>query len=406
MYLLTLTFALGYLSGQLPIPIQALAATVLICLLSTSRIVSPTTPPADEHYDKNLDITPLTLKAIYDSQKVETKRDEVKADQSPTRGRTPRQHKQDAGRTVSYENLTMQQYDRSHQVTQVPCDNREAPSPRELELSLSQSQSTSSLASTFALTAPHCETRNTETGNTKPNPPQTFGCDPELSTHETTKKPGMDQVSTKLHRSKSVVCAGMEHHHGHAADDGQGNNRPVYSRSLENVRPQTIEARLTGVTNEDVLAQARVDVSQAAPRSDDTGIQQRSSLSSCSSEEIEVSQQSTDITFPGLDEEHDKQAHETKDDEVTETTDDMKSINDKDGGRNNNIGEFNMSDLLKTSNRLLEDGRQLLADGMRQPRRASTSVAGDEEAGEFSHNGPQSQLRTPDDREGWYAHDN
>ncbi|KAK7733116.1 hypothetical protein SLS53_008304 [Cytospora paraplurivora] len=386
MYLLTLTFALGYLSGQLPIPHQALAATVLICLLLTSRIVSPSTPPADEHYGKAVDTAanPLDPKAIYGSQKeIENKQDQ-QVEQRLARGRAPRQT---IGRTVSSESLTVQPYERQSQGFQLPRRNRETTSPREPELSPLLPRATSSPA-TVALTAPHCETRNTEMGNIRPNPPQAFGCDQEPSTHEATEKPGVDQVSPKPHRSKSIEYAGMEQHQGPAADDGQGSS-PDYPRIQEKVRPQAVEARLTGVTNEGFLAEAHVDVSQAAP-SGDTGTQQRSSLtSSSSSEEMEVSQQSTNITTPGVDEKQDRHAPATKDDQVTETSSGMKSTSDKNGG-NSNIGEVNMSDLLKTSNRLLEEGRQLLVDGMRQPRQAQSCVVGDE---------------SESNRKGWYPHD-
>lgn len=375
MYLLALTFALGYLSGQLPLPFQALAATVAICLLSTSRAVPPSTPPADEHYGRAAGATaaPLDLEAIYDAQEGSENRRDQQAEQSLARGRTPRQHEHDGERTVRSEDVTKRPYERQSREFQLPRGNREATPPdKEPERSPLLSHATSPPA-TAAPTEHHRETRDTEMGRTEPSPPRTFGCDQGPPAHETTERPGTGQASTEPHRSRPIEHAGMEHHRGHAAGGGQGGS-PACPRSLEDARPQAVGARLTGVT-------------------EGTGAQQGSSLPSSSSEEMEVSQQSTDITTPGIDGEQDKYSVATEGGEVAETTDDVKDTDDA-GGKDDsdsNSGGVDMTRLLRTSNRLLEDGRQLLADGMRQPRRAAhDSVVGDEGGS---------------NREGWYPHD-
>ncbi|KUI58298.1 hypothetical protein VP1G_05598 [Cytospora mali] len=68
--------------------------------------------------------------------------------------------------------------------------------------------------------------------------------------------------------------------------------------------------------------------------------------------------------------------------------------------------EINMAELLKTSNRLLEEGRQLLAEGKRQPRPGQADkAAGDPPPGESLHEEPQTGPRESSNRLGWYAHD-
>ncbi|KUI73657.1 hypothetical protein VM1G_09615 [Cytospora mali] len=68
--------------------------------------------------------------------------------------------------------------------------------------------------------------------------------------------------------------------------------------------------------------------------------------------------------------------------------------------------EINMAELLKTSNRLLEEGKQLLAEGRRQPRsRHADRVANYVPPGDFLHEEPGTDPRELSNKPGWYAHD-
>lgn len=70
------------------------------------------------------------------------------------------------------------------------------------------------------------------------------------------------------------------------------------------------------------------------------------------------------------------------------------------------LHKIDMSQLLKTSNRLLDDGRRLLEGRKRQPRqRQSYKSVGEDLTGETFHKGPQSSQRRLSGREGWYAYE-
>ncbi|ROW00648.1 hypothetical protein VSDG_03206 [Cytospora chrysosperma] len=248
---------------------------------------------------------------------------------------------------AAYEHLSVGSYKR--RLSTSPQSSRSgAESSWAGELEHPLSLSTSLSASTCALTALHSgSVTNTGTGITTPDRSDMRGYH---SAHRMSENPRLDEVSNKLRRSYHVDSE-VEEQHGECPDHGsQTSFSGSFSKVSHSWMPQMMEAGPVGVNADDVFAEMDLQ-SPWAPSSP-------ISLLRFSDEESSDGSQ-----------------HKTR--LETEAVDSLGIITQVPGAliaapiitsENNNIHTIDMPKLLKTSNRLLEDGRRLLAGGKRQPR--------------------------------------
>ena len=208
----------------------------------------------------------------------------------------------------------------------------------------------------------------------------------------------LNEVDGQLHRSESAESAlDMEQQQQNSQEHTTQDGSPGKAGSVDRVMLQAaLGARLVGVSTEDVLAEAHLQ----SPHALAADSQRQSSSSSWQGSDDELQNSmgpetefvvDTAITTPGPDTEQEQRR-------IIINNDD-KVINNNDGHK-----VINMPELLKTSNRLLEDGRRLLAGGKRRPRQVCGPVS-DVWLDKPSHERAEGLLRVPSNRQGWYAHD-
>lgn len=296
----------------------------------------------------------------------------------------PRQLENDVQDDATYEHLVMRPYKRRVSTPpRPPKSGIESPSAGEIDPLLSLSTSLS--ASTCALTALHSGiVTNIGTGITTPDRSDMFGY---TSTRKMSGSPRLDEVSKKLRRSYPVDSEAEGQRGGYTARSSLA-DVPDSSSNVAHAKPQTLEARPVGVSEDAIYTEAHLEV----PWATSSPFTQRQ-LSE-EEESSDGSQHKTGLETEVVDSlgiSTQKQASVTANINRTE---------------DNNIHKIDLSDLLKTSNRLLEDGRRLLAGEKRQPRpRQAHKSVGEESTGEPIHKGPDGLLRRLSGRQGWYAYE-
>lgn len=370
---------MGYLASQLSHQIQALLAMLFICILAARGTISKTMPLNDASYseEKASHTNPKGPGYFREDTPVREK-DEQKC--------FPSLFAQQLEKDDQDEHLAVGSYKR--RLSTSPQSSRSgAESPWAGELEHPLSLSTSLSASTCALTALHSgSVTNIGTGITTPDNSDMRGYH---SAHRMSENPRLDEVSNKLRRSYPVDSEVEEQHGGFPDHGSQTSFSGSSSEVSHSWMPQMMEAEPVGVNNDDVF----IEMDLQPPWAPSSPI---SLLRSSDEESSDGSQHKTRLE--------------------TEAVDSLGIITQVPGALvaaapiitsdNTNIHTIDMPELLKTSNRLLEDGRQLLAGGKRQPRPKRAHKFLDEElSGEPNHEEPDSQLRRLSGRQGWYAYD-
>ncbi|ROV92175.1 hypothetical protein VMCG_09287 [Cytospora schulzeri] len=293
------------------------------------------------------------------------------ADQKRLQSEIPRQPDHDHQDDATHKHLVMQPYKRLLSPTPFPQFEIEIQSLGVTEPSLS------ALHSGIVT--------NTGTGITTPDQSDINDCPP---IYKWTGKPQLDEVRNKLHRSYTIDFKAEGQHERYTAHCNQ-TDIPGSSSNMTHATPQKIETQPVEVGDDTIP----VDAHQQVLRASDRPLLQRRV-----SEEKELSD--TSPHQKGLGTGAVDVLGVTKQEQTTVTANTNRTENIK-------FQKVNMPELLKTSNRLLEDGRRLLAGAERQPRpRQAQNPVGEESNGEPVNKGPDSPpSHSPSGRPGWYAYE-
>lgn len=261
---------------------------------------------------------------------------------------------------------------------------------------------TSLLANSCALTALDSGTEtNSGTGITTPDGLNMFDCPP---IHEISQNPQLGDSSNEDRLSGPTEFTGEEPHTDKMIHVSQ-NTVHSSSSNMSQATSQVLEEWCMRDSLEDVFADAHFQAVQ-------TPISTKPKHPPSETEPIPLSRRMSSSFAPGDSSQH-STGSQTDIDGSTVSLGTTLGFDEEQESKAPFLAEdkneheahnIDMSELLKTSNRLLEDGRRLLEGRNRQPRQGQLYMSeGEDLTSETSHKGPQSSQRRQS--EGWYAYE-